>query len=40
MSNKNFEKIAVETGYSYDHIIRLHGHALMEFQKTCHTMSV
>jgi len=30
---KNFEKIAVETGYSYDHVIHLHGHALQEFEK-------
>ena len=30
---KNFETIAVETDYSYDHILRLHGYALQEFEK-------
>ena len=30
---KSLEEIAVETGYSYQHIRRQHGYALLEFQK-------
>lgn len=30
---KSLEKIAVELGYSYIHIRRMHGYALLEFQK-------
>jgi len=30
---KSFEKIADEMSYTYRHITRLHGNALVEFEK-------
>ena len=38
VEDKSFEKIAKELHYSYDHICRLHGNALTEFER-CHKMS-
>lgn len=35
---KKFEVIAVEMDYSFDHVCRLHGRALLEFER-CHKMS-
>ncbi|MCD8160924.1 MAG: DUF1492 domain-containing protein [Clostridiales bacterium] len=34
---KRLEEIAVEMNYSYDHVRRLHGWALQDFER-CHTM--
>lgn len=36
---KSFEEIATELGYTYRHVIRMHGWALLKFELKCPTMS-